>query len=188
MLWQIISSFLQHSLTGIGAVVVTKGLASQSDTNTAVGAIMVLLGFGHSLYEKWKASQTPSNSSTKIPIVFLFIICASMTLTACSSTAPQRVTYQAAGTTIVTVDAAMNEWGAYVAATHPGTNEEAAVQSAYQNYQNAMAVVCDAGAVYSAGGGTNATATAALDQAMANSSQELSDLETLIKNFGVKLQ
>jgi hypothetical protein len=190
MIWQFIQSFIRHSLTGGGAVLVAHGLSSQSDTTTAIGALMTLIGFAHSVYVKWKASQPAKPAGIKIPILFLFLpllISMAFGLTACQST-PQQATYQAAGTTIVSVDAAMTEWGAYVSTAQPGTNAETAVESGYEKYQAAMAVVCDAGAAYAATGGTNAQATAALDQAIANSSQELTDLETLISSFGVKLQ
>ncbi|MGH7939725.1 MAG: hypothetical protein ACREFR_01470, partial [Limisphaerales bacterium] len=142
------------------------------------------------------ASQTPSATSTKpssaakAPIAFLFSIAASiglaLGLTACNTT-PQEAIYRAAGTTVVTADTAMNLWGAYVAADHPGTNEEAAVETAYEKYQASMAVVCDAGAAYAATDGTNATAAAAVNEAIANSGQELTDLENLISSFGVNL-
>lgn len=140
------------------------------------------------------SSQTPPSGSSaggRVPIIFLFVIAGSvglaLGLTACSTT-PQQASYRAAGTTVVTVDTAMNLWGAYVGANHPGTNEEAAVKSAYEKYQTSMAIVCDAGAAYAASGGTNSTASAAVDEAIANSSQELTDLENLIESFGVKLQ
>jgi hypothetical protein len=194
MLWQIIQSFIRHSLTSGGALLVTKGMASQSDTDTAVGAIMVLIGIGHSIFVKWAASKaSPASSSaagTSVPVKILFL-CAlagsGFCLAGCQST-PQQITYQAAGTTVITVGAAMTAWGTFVAAEHPGTNEELAVETAYDQYQASMAVVCDAGEAYAATGGTNATAVAALSQAIANSSQELSDLESLITSFGVQLQ
>jgi len=195
MLWQFIQSFVRHSLTSVGAVLVTKGLASQTDSDTAVGAIMVLIGFGHSLYVKWKAQSPPPSgpqSGPRIPVLFFAVscavtLCSTCLLTGCKTT-PQQTTYQAAGTTVTTVDAAMKLWGAYVDTTHPGTNVEAAVQSAYQKYQSSFALACDAGAAYAATGGTNATTQAAFNLAIANSSQELLDLENLITSFGVKLQ
>lgn len=109
--------------------------------------------------------------------------------TGCSTATPQQITYQAAGTTVVTVDAAMKEWGAYVQAEHPSAAEEAAVRAAYDKYQAAMAAACDAGAIYASTASTNAPAASlALNQAVANASQELSDLENLISSFGLKLQ
>lgn len=197
MLWTYIGSIFRHGLTSAGGALVARGLASQQDGDTAIGAIMFLIGFFHSVYVKWKASQTlpkpvvaaPTSPTQKIPISFLFLILASasFTLTGCGST-PQKIAYQAAGTTVVTVDTAMSGWGAYVAVKHPGTNEEMTVKNAYEKYQASMAVVCDAGAAYSATGGTNATATAAFNQAIANSSQNLTDLEKLITTYGVTLK
>ena len=155
---------------------------------------MTAIGFAVSCWVKWRASQTlpkpvVAAPSQKIPIAFLFmaLTAASFTLAGCGSS-PQTVAYQAAGTTVVTVDAAMGEWGAYVAAEHPGTNAELAVKSAYEKYQASMAVVTDAGAAYAATGGTNSVAISALDQAEANSAQDLADLERLITSFGATLK
>lgn len=192
MLWSIIQSFVRHSLTSAGAVLVTRGLATQADTDTAVGALMVLIGFGHSIIQKWNAkpASTPSaGSGGSAPLLLVALMAGgALFFTVGCKTTTQQATYQAAGTAIVTVDTAMNLWGTYVAAEHPGTNAELAVESAYEKYQTSMAVVCDAGEAYAATGGTNATAVAALDQAIANSSQELTDLESLISSYGVKLQ
>lgn len=196
MFWQVIQSLVRHGLTSAGAIIVTKGLASQSDTDTAAGAIMVLIGFSHSLWVKWQAARSQNKPVLTSPrptppgallMLLPFIVAGSLIFSGCKTT-PQQATYQAAGTTVVTVDSAMNLWGAYVAANHPGTNAELAVRSAYEKYQAGMAVACDAGAAYSATGGTNAIATAALNEAIANSSTELLDLENLISSFGVKLQ
>ncbi|HXC34271.1 MAG TPA: hypothetical protein VNV43_00235 [Candidatus Acidoferrales bacterium] len=187
--WPAIQSLIRHGLTSGGALLISKGLASNEDVAAAIGALMVMLGFGHSIWQKWQAMNPPAVStplSVKIPILFLPLAVAILLGAGCASTGPQQVTYQAAGTTIVSVDAAMNEWGTYVAMAHPGTNAEIAVESAYEKYQSTMAVACDLGATYSATGGTNVFA--ALDQAIQNSSQELTDLETLIASFGVKLQ
>jgi hypothetical protein len=105
------------------------------------------------------------------------------------NTTPQKVTYQSAGTAVVSVDTAMNLWGAYVAANHPPIAQEQAVKAAYEKYQAAMATACDAGAIYAATGSTNAPATSlALQQAIASVGKELVDLENLIASFGVKLQ
>ena len=117
--------------------------------------------------------------ATFLPIGFI--------ISGCKST-PQEITFQAASTTVVGVDTAMNLWGSYVAQAHPGTNQEMIVKNAYEKYQASMAAVCDAGEIYAATGGTNGTATAAFNQAIANSGQDLADLENLINSFGVKLQ
>lgn len=206
MIWQFLQSLIRHGLTSAGALVVTKGLASQSDADKVVGALMVLIGFGHSLYVKWKASQTPARPTVSSPrqtpgsihpmlliLGFAPIALAfSLAISGCKSTTPQQAAYQATGTTVVAVDAAMQEWGAYVAANHPPASEEAAVKSAYEKYQAAMVTVCDAGAVFAMQTntiyGTRSTAQVALDRAVANASQELTDLERLITSFGVKLQ
>jgi hypothetical protein len=189
--WAAIQSAIRHGLTAGGAILISKGLASSSDVTDIIGALMVLVGYGHSIWQKWQAlnPSTVPISTSKIPLLLLPIFVGlALGLTACKSSGPQQVTYQTAATTAVTVEAAMNEWGAYVAANHPGTNAEMVVAGYYAKYQDSMAVVCDAGAAYSATGGTNSTAIAALQEAIGNSSQELTDLENAITSYGVHLQ
>ena len=119
----------------------------------------------------------------------ILVFCATAFVSGCNTT-PQQATYQAVGTTAVSVDTAMTLWGTYVAQSHPPVTQEQAVANAYLKYQNAMAAVCDAGAVYSAAASsTNAPAASlALQGAIANANQEILDLENLIASFGVKLQ
>jgi hypothetical protein len=105
----------------------------------------------------------------------------------CHST-PQQAVYRTTGATVVSVDAAMDGWGAYVRAVHPPLVQEQAVKAAYERYQKAFAVVCDAGAIYAGSGQTNAPAVAgALQTAIVNANTSISDLENLITSFGVKL-
>jgi hypothetical protein len=138
-------------------------------------------------------------SSARLPLMLAFAcfiaLCGGTMISGCSTTA-QQATYQAAGTTAVSVDTAMTLWGTYVAQTHPPIVQEQTVADAYAKYQSAMASVCDAGAVYAAANaaGTNtvygsaASASLALQQAITNANQEIIDLENLITSFGVKLQ
>jgi hypothetical protein len=86
------------------------------------------------------------------------------------------------------VDAAMSEWGAYVAVNHPPVNEEQTVKAAFEKYQTLMTVVCDAGSIYAGAGSTNApAASGALQTAILNANNEITDLENLITSYGVKL-
>lgn len=138
------------------------------------------------------------SSIAKIPLMLAFASLA-LLIIGCNTTS-QQVAYQGAGTAVVSVDTAMNLWGAYVQAEHPSTNVELEVKAAYEKYQASMAVACDAGAAYAASsvtnnvasGSTNAlqnsAALLALQNAAQNASQDLSDLENLITSFGVKLQ
>lgn len=106
-------------------------------------------------------------------------------------TTPQTTAYQTVATTKVTVETAMHLWGAWVAAGKTTVAQELQVRAAYQKYQACMVVVCDAGAAYSAYVTTNAAgatgASGALQQAVANATQSIADLENLITSFGVKL-
>jgi hypothetical protein len=142
------------------------------------------------------AAPVPPSSSPAVGKAPLFLVIsagAAMILctgTGCSTTA-QQAAYQAAATTTVTVDTAMNLWGAYVAANHPGPTAEAKVKAAFEKYQATMAVVLDTGAIYASTSATNSAAAgpaqAALNTATAQAAAELGDLETLITSYGVKL-
>ena len=114
-------------------------------------------------------------------------------ITGCGST-PQKIAYQGVSTTQITADAALDLWGKYVsvqkAAGRPvPVSQELAVRAAYQKVQASMLVVCDAGAVWSAGtNSTNSVALAAAFQvAISNSTQSLADLTNLLKTYGVTI-
>lgn len=50
---------------------------------------------------------------------------------------PEQTAYRVIGTTIVSVDAAMNGWGDYVRAGKATPEEQMSVRTAYEKYQNA---------------------------------------------------
>lgn len=140
-----------------------------------------------------------SPAARRAPLMTLAVAClplalgASFIITGCSTTA-QKAAFEAVGTTQVSVDTAMKLWGTYVAISHPPVSQEEAVEAAYAKYQAAMANVCDAGEVYAsvnAAGtnvyGTTASAGLALQQAIRNADNEITDLENLIASFGVSL-
>jgi len=108
-------------------------------------------------------------------------------LTGCQTTA-QQATYQAAGTASVTVEAALHAYDVFAAQGKTTPAQNAAVKAAYEKYQSAFAVVCDAGAVYASTVTTNApAASAALQTAIVNANQTISDLVNLIRSFGVTI-
>lgn len=108
------------------------------------------------------------------------------TITGCGSTA-QQAAYKSAATTSVTVETALRAYNVFAAQGKTTIAQNQKVKAAYLKYQTAFAAVCDAGAIYAASGGTNAPATAALQQAVQNSSQTITDLINLVQSFGVKL-
>lgn len=186
----IVTTVLQPLL----ALLVTRGWVTSNETESIGGALAILIVFliSHVWHSEPPSATPPTTttpSSTAGTLSALLLIGAlAVTFSTGCNTTPQRVAYQAAATTQVTVDTAMTVWGDYVAANHPGTNAEAKVAAAYEKYQASFAIVADAGAAYAATGGTNGTAQAALDVASGNAAQELADLENLIVSFGVKLQ
>lgn len=107
----------------------------------------------------------------------------------CKSGSVNQIAYQSTGTTIVSVDQAMKLWGAYVAAKHPPVEQEIQVKTAFQKYQAAMLIVCDAGATYSSATSTNITSSAGvLEVATTGVLSSITDLENLITKFGVTLK
>lgn len=97
---------------------------------------------------------------------------------------PNRNAYVAVGVSDVSVTAAMGLWNDYVGIKHPSAETELAVKKAFEDWQASMLLVCDAGAAYSAGGGTNSLA---LQYAVSRAGQTSADLKTLLTSLGVKL-
>ena len=184
-----VSTVLRFVLKWGGGYLVAKGFTDDSHLEAAIAAALSLVGFMWGIYAA-RAAAAAKTASPKarppsgfFPMILSALLAGGLlcgALTACNST-PQVVTYQAAGTTITSVDAAMNCWGVYVAANHPGTNAEAQVKAAFEKYQASAALVCDAGAAYAASGGTNGIA--AVNQAIANAGQNLADLQAVINIF-----
>ena len=57
-MWQqILLAAVRHGLSGIGITLVAKGLATGDEVTDAIGAILILVGFGWSVYRKWKAAK-----------------------------------------------------------------------------------------------------------------------------------
>ncbi len=122
----------------------------------------------------------------KPPIVLLLLGLAF--LSGCA-TGPESAVYQGAGVAQVSVETALQAYDQFAAAGKTTPAQNAAVKAAYEKYQLAFAAACDAGAIYAAAGnGTNAPAASlALEQALQNSNQEISDFVALVQSFGVKL-
>lgn len=83
----------------------------------------------------------------------------------------------------------MKLWGVYVATKHPPVSQEIAVKAAFQKYQASMLVVCDAGVAYSTAATSDVqlTASGVLQIAIGAATSNISDLENLIRSFGVTL-
>jgi hypothetical protein len=105
----------------------------------------------------------------------------------CKST-PQQIAYNTASGTSITVETALAAYDQFAKAGKTSVVQNQQVAAAYAKYQAAMALVCDAGAVYSATSETNAApASAALQQATSNATQTITDLVNLIRSFGVNI-
>jgi len=168
------------AVQGVGAYVVN--LINGPDVAAGVTLALTWL-WGHLTHRT--ASSTVSGTSNVVGVLVTFAA-ASMLFTGCAST-PNKAAYQTVGTTIVSVDTAMHMWGAYVAVNHPSADVEKKVRAAYEKYQAAAAVVCDAGAVYASGISTNSSVITLLNIKTAMAQQALVDLENLLTSIGVQL-
>jgi hypothetical protein len=205
-----LNSLVRTGLKMLGALLVAHGWTATAgvlNADSIAGALIALLGLALSHFAH-KADPAPpadppaggsgdgsvpikrATGITSAPLMSLLavgLLAAPLALTEGCSTTPQRAAYQSVATTEVSVEAAVNEWNAYVAAAHPPLAQQQAVRAAWQKYQAAMLLVCDAGAAYSAAGSTNSAgatgASAALQQAITNAGQTITDLEYLITQF-----
>ena len=123
----------------------------------------------------------------RMPIKTLLIaLGACLVLMGCHYT-PQRIAYVSASTTAVSVETALAAYNEFAKAGKTSVAQNIAVRDAYEKYQLAAAVVCDAGAVYAETGGTNHVYAAAFQTATMNMSQTVLDVLNLIRSFGVKI-
>jgi hypothetical protein len=126
-----------------------------------------------------------------LPVLLSVSLCAGFFLVSGCGTTPQQASYQAAGTTVTTVDAAMTAWGDYVKQYHPPVAQELQVKAAYEKYQASMVLLVDATQIYvtlSGSGSTNAPPAAdKVTILQQQASQAFADLLALLNQFGVKL-
>lgn len=178
---------------GMGALV-TRGLVTGAEGDTVAGAIVALVTFFCT--HNWHGGGTPpaANQPGIAPKAPLFAFALSLMLPFAGiafvgcATSPQQVTYEAAGSTEVSVEVALAAYDQFAKAGKTSIAQNQAVAAAFAKYQAAFAVMCDAGAIYSATAATNVpAASAAFSIAISNADTELSDLENLIQSFGVTL-
>ena len=121
-------------------------------------------------------------------IVAGLMLCASLAITPGCATGNQTA-YKVVQATDTTVTTALGAWNVWVGAGKATVAQEKAVRAAFLEYQQAMLVACDAGAVWSAAASTNSTgatgAQAAWTAALSNLTKIESDFVALVKSFGV---
>ena len=199
------SSFARWLLNAISGGVIAY-TASKSDSAKGVAQFIsqlvtgpdalagVVLGitwlWGHLTHKNETANLPPPQAGSSKTSVYLLIGLLSLGAlagTACHTT-PQQVTYQSAAATTVTVEVALRAYNVFAAQGKTTIAQNRQVKAAYEKYQAAFAVVCDAGQIYAATGGTNAPAASlALQAAVANASASQTDIIKLVQSFGVKL-
>jgi hypothetical protein len=188
-----INSLARSIMKILAGLLAAHGLQNEAtllNTPDVISAVLLIISLAWSHFAHATPADPPTPPASPTISALMAVGVAALLFanaTGCTST-PQTVAYRTAGTAVVSVDTAMTLWGQYVATYHPNANQEATVKAAYDKYQAAMVAVCDAGAIYAASGSTNAPAGAALNQAIANSGQDLIDLENLLTDCGIKLK
>jgi len=181
---------------GIGAAVsMVDGIPHWLLIAARVAAAAGVAGLGISARDNNKTSEDvgaqrkPAPGKITLPALALAAIIA-LNSAGCSST-PQTIAYRAAGTTVITVDKAMNAWADYVTVYHPPAAIELEVKGAFDKYRAAMLIMIDAAQVYVAlagSGSSNAPAAQAdVAAASAAAAAAFADLLNLLRSFGVNL-
>lgn len=187
-----LGSLVRSALKILGAILMAHGATKYAaiiNAEDTIGLIVTAVGLlaSHN-WHRTSSGGASDNSKTGGGANLLLALCAaSLFFTGCAGVTAQQAAYRGAATTAVSVDTAMKAWGVYVATYHPGPAVESQVKAAYEKYQAAMVIVCDAGKIYAASG-TNSVASVKINQAIADAGQDLIDLENLLTRFGVKLQ
>ena len=190
-----VNSLIRTGLKVVAGIMAAHGLqdsAGYLNTPDVVAAICLAVSmlWSHFAHKPPpSASGGSSNAGGPLLLVAISVMLAGVLFcgTGCKSS-PQAVTYQVAATSSVTVETAIHAYDVFAGQgkTTPAMN--ARVKAAYERYQAAMAVVCDAGAVYAATATTNApSASAALQTAIVNANGTITDLVNLVRSFGVNL-
>ena len=136
----------------------------------------------------------------KLIVGFALLLMVPALIDGCANNSPQTVAFKTYSGTAVSVQTALGFWDTYLQSAYANADtnkvvqlhaQEKAVQSGYMKWQAAMALVADAGAVWSAATqGTNqttmTTALSAFGQAVSNASATQADLENAITSFSGK--
>ena len=183
-------SAVRTVLKVIGTALTTHGLtnaASLFNTEDFIGLVLLIAGAIWSHYQHGADNTSNPSSKTSVYLLIGLLSFGALAGTACHTT-PQQVTYQAAAATTVTVEVALRAYNVFAAQGKTTVAQNQQVKAAYEKYQAAFAVVCDAGQIYAATGGTNAPAASlAMQAAVANASASQTDIIKLVQSFGVKL-
>lgn len=184
-----LNSAIRTILKIVGSALATHGLANAAslfNTEDFIGLVLLIAGIIWSHYHHGTDDPQPPQSKTS---VYTWLLIGALALgftpviTGCHTT-PQRVTYQAAATAGITVETAVRAYNVFAAQGKTTIEQNRQVKAAYEKYQAAYIVVCDAGAIYAGSNGANfAELQRALDAATASQG----DIINLIKSFGVKL-
>ena len=179
------------------AALVAHGKITNSEAQEITGAIGSLIMFLVS--HNWHATPPASGSAPQLissvagkvvgAFLLFFALTGTLVFTGCGTV--NETAFRAAGTVHVSVDTALHLYNVAAAQGKTTVAQNNQVAAAYDKYQKAFAVACDAGASYAASSVTNSAgvsgAQAALQEAQSDAAASLADLENLITSFGVNL-
>ena len=58
VIFEAVLGMVRHLLTFGGGALITGGIATQTEMDAGIGAVMALIGLGWSWYRKWKRSES----------------------------------------------------------------------------------------------------------------------------------
>jgi len=190
-------SLTRTILKVVGSALMTHGATKAAaivNGEDVTGLVLTIVGI---IWSHWEHTpdEAPKATASGGNVIGLWLtigllamsLGAPVLMTGCGTT-PQRASFQAAGTTQITVETALRAYNEFAKAGKTTVAQNQQVKAAYEKYQVAMLVVCDAGEIYaSMSGGTNSPAASlALQAAVGNANTEINDVVRLIQSFGVK--
>lgn len=108
-----ILGIIRHLLTAAGGALVSTGLASETSTSEAIGAIITLVGFVWSVIDKRSRSTSPPNAGIGTQTrSLLFLLCGALLLSGCATT---RLTEEQKLNRVVTVSTLAANTGTRIA-------------------------------------------------------------------------
>jgi hypothetical protein len=188
-----LNSLVRSILKIIGSFLIMRGLtqyASWLNSEDVIGVVITFLSLCWSHFNHSAPSTPETTKQTNLLLCLLVWGSIVLPIASGCGTTPQQAAYQTAGTISISVPAAIKLYDVAASQGKTTIEQNRAVKKAYEQYQQAFALLCDAGSIYASttpGTTTMQEASLALQQAASNSTQTYNDLINLITSFGVKL-
>jgi hypothetical protein len=180
-----LQSIVRTMLKIVSGLLVAHGLGDTASIINAPDVTGTILLVASLLWSHWSHASTPPASSGgsslggKLPVLFTLGLSA-LLLSGCAGT-PNKVAFQAAGVTKISVDAGLQIYDGIAAAGKTTPAQNLAVKNAWEKYHAAMLTAADAGRIAS----TSTNSMTAFSSAVDNLNQSKADLLALLASFGV---